>query len=495
MKPEAKFHANDPSGEFKSSKLYESVSEDSWKLYREQKERKTQEMRRSGLYDSTSARPSYKDEFLSTSKVIGSNESNVTGWHTQTNETLPLERSRLIPNSQVTFESIKQRYFAAGLDNSAVFLENSLHGFEHEKIKDDWFLLEADSDGKKVVLENYNLVTSETDAEKLALTKIGDILKENCPDLDRLSNNVLLYGVPNEWRAITWAICLGYLPVAKDKRNQALKSQREAYYQLIQAYLPGDKHYDIEVQHVIHVDVLRTHPAEFSNLFMHSVIQNSLKRILFLWSCQNESVKYFQGLNDICVPFFLTLLNSCFGACSDFNQEYQLNKRINLYLKKFLPSVEADTYWFLTKVMNALKQGVVFSDGGMHAEGMVNSFRHLMVKIDKPLVDRLESFGIDFIMFSFRWMLCFMSRELSIKNTIILWDNYIARGPTGFHHFHLYVCAAFLLNLKPELNKPENDMADCMFILQRPPSIYWEPKNVSQLIVQAEDLWTQYNLI
>jgi hypothetical protein len=139
------------------------------------------------------------------------------------------------------------------------------------------------------VLENYNLVTSETEAEKLALAKIGDILKEDCPSLERLSNNVLIYGastrsesgglfsvshlgVPNEWRAITWAICLGYLPVAKDKRNEALKSQREAYYKLIQAYLPGDKHYDIEVQHVIHVDVLRTHPAEFSNLFMHRCV-------------------------------------------------------------------------------------------------------------------------------------------------------------------------------------------------------------------------------
>jgi hypothetical protein len=133
------------------------------------------------------------------------------------------------------------------------------------------------------VLENYNLITSETDAEKLSLGKIGDILKEDCPSLERLSNNVLIYGmqrdgffvlvslagVPNEWRAVTWAICLGYLPVPKDLRNEALKSQREAYYKLIQAYLPGDKHYDIEVQHVIHVDVLRTHPAEFSHLFMH----------------------------------------------------------------------------------------------------------------------------------------------------------------------------------------------------------------------------------
>jgi hypothetical protein len=33
----------------------------------------------------------------------------------------------------------------------------------------------------------------------------------------------------------------------------------------------------------------------FISVLINSVIQNSLKRILFLWSCQNETVKYFQG--------------------------------------------------------------------------------------------------------------------------------------------------------------------------------------------------------
>jgi hypothetical protein len=79
MKPEQNY--SDLSGEFKSSKLYESVTEDSWKLYREQKEHRTQEMRRSGLYESANRRPSSSDDFLSTSKVISSNEANVTGWY------------------------------------------------------------------------------------------------------------------------------------------------------------------------------------------------------------------------------------------------------------------------------------------------------------------------------------------------------------------------------------------------------------------------------
>jgi hypothetical protein len=42
-----------------------------------------------------------------------------------------------------------------------------------------------------------------------------------------------------------------------------------------------------------------------------------------------------------------------------------------------------------------------------------------MLKIDKSLVERLESFGIDFIMFSFRWMLCFMSREVELMTVTL----------------------------------------------------------------------------
>lgn len=486
--------------DLKTSKLYESVSSDTWKIYAEEKDKVTQEMRRSGIYDlknSLSGSQVFEapENMVYASKILN---SNVSEWHTLKEEDVkPLEKSTISQNYNVTLDAIKERYFSTGLDKSNI-LENSLHGFQHDMIKDDWLLLEGQDDKityKKVVLENYNLNTSETESEKIALGYFTSLLKENKPDLDELSNNALVYGIPNEWRAITWQICLGYLPAEKEKRKDALLSKREAYLQLAKKYLPSNnKHYDIEVQHIIHVDVLRTHPTEFSNLFLNPTVQESLKRILFIWSCENRSIKYFQGLNDLCVAFFLTFLNSCFGPCSDFNKEYQTNKNINSYLKRFLPSIEADTYWCLAKVMSGLQNDVVFSEGGLHAERMVFNFKRLMTKIDKALVDRLDHLGIDFIMFSFRWMLCFMSRELTIKNTIILWDNYIARGPSGFHNFHLYVCAAFLNNLAPEIKNPNNDMTDCMFILQRPPSIYWEPKNVHQLIEQATELWSIYDL-
>lgn len=76
------------------------------------------------------------------------------------------------------------------------FMENSLHGFEHDVIKDDWFLLEGDENltCKKVVIENYNIHTSETESEKQALSVFNELLKENNPKIDTISYNALVYG-------------------------------------------------------------------------------------------------------------------------------------------------------------------------------------------------------------------------------------------------------------------------------------------------------------
>jgi hypothetical protein len=64
-----------------------------------------------------------------------------------------------------------------------------------------------------------------------------------------------------------------------------------------------------------------------------------------------------------------------------------------------------------------------------------------------PLFTHIQSQGIDFIQFSFRWINCLLMRELSIKNVIRMWDTYLVRSPPkafGFfihaiHSIHLFI--------------------------------------------------------
>ena len=87
-----------------------------------------------------------------------------------------------------------------------------------------------------------------------------------------------------------------------------------------------------------------------------------------------------------------------------------------------------------------------------------------------PLAAHLESENVEFMQFAFRWMNCLLMREISVQNTIRMWDTYLVRylstrmflatnlvvqaeGPDAFSQFHLYVCSAFLVRWSEKLRK------------------------------------------
>jgi len=90
-------------------------------------------------------------------------------------------------------------------------------------------------------------------------------------------------------------------------------------------------------------------------------------------------VEYFQGLNEIAAPIFLVYLSSCFGALSDYNEEYHFihcplwkngltlphrylkNISVKLKMKEDIAMVEADTYWSVVAVMDKLRQRHAFT--------------------------------------------------------------------------------------------------------------------------------------
>lgn len=75
--------------------------------------------------------------------------------------------------------------------------------------------------------------------------------------------------------------------------------------------------------------------------------------------------------------------------------------------------------------------------------------------ISGTLHSHLQSHGVDYLQFSFRWMNNLLTRELPLHSTIRLWDTYLAESD-GFAVFQLYVCAAFLLHWRDQLLQ-END--------------------------------------
>lgn len=68
------------------------------------------------------------------------------------------------------------------------------------------------------------------------------------------------------------------------------------------------------------------------------------------------------------------------------------------------------------------------------------------------MCQHMETEGLEFLQFSFRWVNCLLLREIPFELGLRLWDTYLAEGP-GMKEFLIYALAAFLLTWDKELKQ------------------------------------------
>ena len=261
---------------------------------------------------------------------------------------------------------------------------------------------------------------------------------------------------------MSWQLLLGYLPTSSERRVATLERKRKAYLDGVrQAFERGGntsnvsngrtsktsqariRGLDEALWHQISIDVPRTSPH--LQLYSYEATQRSLERILYVWAIRHPASGYVQGINDLVTPFWQVFLGS---YVTDNNVESGMDP--GQLPKPVLDAVEADSFWCLTKLLDGIQDNYIYAQPGIVRQ--VNALRDLTTRIDAGLAKHLENEGVEFMQFSFRWMNCLLMREVSVKNTIRMWDTYLAEEQ-GFSEFHLYVCAAFLVKWSDQLVK------------------------------------------
>lgn len=258
---------------------------------------------------------------------------------------------------------------------------------------------------------------------------------------------------------MTWQLLLGYLPTSSERRVATLERKRKEYLDGVrQAFDRGGtgnhgsgsiqntgrgRGLDEAVWHQISIDVPRTNPH--LELYGYEATQRSLERILYLWAIRHPASGYVQGINDLVTPFWQVFLGS---YITDPNIESGMDP--GQLPKPVLDAVEADSFWCLTKLLDGIQDNYISDQPGIQRQ--VGGLRDLTTRIDAGLAKHLENEGVEFMQFSFRWVNCLLMREVSVENTIRMWDTYLAEEQ-GFSEFHLYVCAAFLVKWSEQLVK------------------------------------------
>lgn len=90
-----------------------------------------------------------------------------------------------------------------------------------------------------------------------------------------------------------------------------------------------------------------------------------------------------------------------------------------------LAAVEADSFWCLSRLLDGIQDNYIFAQPGIQRS--VRRMAELVARIDAPLAAHLEAQGVEFMQFAFRWMNCLLMREISVQNTIRMWDTYLVR--------------------------------------------------------------------
>ncbi|CCJ29520.1 unnamed protein product [Pneumocystis jirovecii] len=321
--------------------------------------------------------------------------------------------------------------------------------------------------------------------DEVKVNRFKHILNDANVDLDVLKKYAW-NGVPDESRPVVWKLLLGYLPRNANRREATLSRKRNEYYEsVLQTYGKGTKELDQVIWHQIHIDVLRTNPT--IKLYQYETTQKSLERILYIWVIRHPASGYVQGISDLVTPFFQVFLSeyigmsfkeiSCFNRLDD---DPELYDPANLP-KNTLDIIEADTFWCTSKLLDGIQDNYIFAQPGIHRQIM--NLKELTARIDYPLSVHLEKQGVEYIQFSFRWMNCILMREISVKNTIRMWDTYLAEGQSAFSDFHVYVCAALLVKWSSRLLKM--DFQEIIIFLQSLPTQNWTYKDIEILLSEA----------
>ncbi|XP_031438954.1 TBC1 domain family member 22A isoform X4 [Clupea harengus] len=341
--------------------------------------------------------------------------------------------------------------------------------------------------------QNTSGTPAMSEREASRLDKFKQVLAGPNTDLEEL-RKLSWSGIPRQVRPITWKLLSGYLPANAERRESTLQRKRQEYFGFIEQYYDSrnDEHHQDTYRQIhidiprmspeslvlqpkvteIHIDIPRTNPL--IPLFQQASVQEIFERILFIWAIRHPASGYVQGINDLVTPFFVVYV-------FEYIEEEVENFDVSSLQEEALRNIEADSFWCMSKLLDGIQDNYTFAQPGIQRK--VKALEELVSRIDDTVHIHLRQYEVEYLQFAFRWMNNLLMRELPLRCTIRLWDTYQAE-PEGFSHFHLYVCAAFLVHWRKEILE-EKDFQGLMILLQNLPTMHWGNEEVSVLLAEA----------
>jgi hypothetical protein len=144
-----------------------------------------------------------------------------------------------------------------------------------------------------------------------------------------------------------------------------------------------------------------------------------LRRLLFRAAKSNALLNYFQSMGDICAVFVVVYLEAAARSSANVDDVAQLSARA-------MALAEARSFRALCAFLRRFESIYIDSLDRDELAANIGDITTQLALINKPLVQRLQSAGIETSFWSFRWWFSLMSRELPLQSTLQLWLHYLS---------------------------------------------------------------------
>ncbi|CAO2147332.1 unnamed protein product [Urochloa humidicola] len=186
-----------------------------------------------------------------------------------------------------------------------------------------------------------------------------------------------------------------------------------------------------EILEQIDRDVKRTHPD--ISFFSAKSNQESLRRILIIFSKLNPSIRYVQGMNEVLAPLFYVFKNDPDPSSS--------------------ASAEADTYFCFVELLSGFRDNYCkhLDNSSVGIRSTLSKLSQLLKRHDEELWRHMEvTTKVYPQYYAFRWITLLLTMEFSFNVCIHIWDA-ILGDPEGPLDTLMRICCAMLILVRKRL--------------------------------------------
>ena len=331
-------------------------------------------------------------------------------------------------------------------------------------------------------------------------------------------------------RPMAWKIFLGVLPDTTSLREwvEIISNQREEYKRKLKKFckikkfvgdpLGGNKKKkkndgpieDTDLKNLINKDLDRTHQE--IDLFLQNKIKNILANVLYIWSKENSTVSYRQGMNELLAIIFIAFYPYYF-TCT--RKPKTTKEDIIEYLKDI--NLYKDDIYIYFHDEDEIQSELFYTFEALMKKGMTNLFDPYILQKDDPgykiyeifpqmwkddsnenkptyvyrrcsllIKEKLKSLDNDLYahfkkidlnceVFLQRYLRCIFCREFNLNDVYIIWDiifydNYVNREKEKYDFIYMeYICIAMIFKIRDKLK--DADQNECFTTLFKYPEI------------------------